>query len=76
MNKKEIEIFTLACTFLKLRGFQYYQEMFDILDKVTKREKRKKELSIEYTTKKRLTNKDYARSKEEIKRRKYNKKIS
>lgn len=76
MNKKEIEIFTLACTFLKLRGFQYYQEMYDILDKVTKREKRKKELSIEYTTKKRLTNKDYARSKEEIKRRKYNKKIS
>ena len=76
MNKKEIEIFTLACSFLKLRGFQYYQEMFDILDKVTKREKRKKELSIEYTTKKRLTNKDYARSKEEIKRIKYNKKIS
>ena len=76
MNKKEIEIFSLACTFLKLRGFQYYREMFDILDKVTKREKRKKELSIEYTTKKRLTNKDYARSKEEIKRRKYNKKIS
>ena len=76
MNKKEIEIFTLACSFLKLRGFQYYQEMFDILDKVTKREKRKKELSVEYTTKKRLTNKDYARSKEEIKRRKYNKKIS
>ena len=76
MNKKEIEIFTLACTFLKLRGFQYYQEMYDILDKVTKREKRKKELSIEYTTKKRLTNKDYARSKDEIKRRKYNKKIS
>lgn len=76
MNKKEIEIFSLACSFLKLRGFQYYQEMFDILDKVTKREKRKRELSIEYTTKKRLTNKDYARSKEEIKRRKYNKKIS
>ena len=76
MNKKEIEIFSLACSFLKLRGFQYYQEMFDILDKVTKREKRKKELSVEYTTKKRLTNKDYARSKEEIKRRKYNKKIS
>ena len=76
MNKKEIEIFSLACTFLKLRGFQYYREIFDILDKVKKREKRKKELSIEYTTKKRLTNKDYARSKEEIKRRKYNKKIS
>lgn len=70
MNKKEIEIFTLACTFLKLRGFQYYEEMYNILDKVTKREQRKKELSVEYTTKKRLTNKDYARSKEELKRRK------
>ena len=76
MNKKELEIFTIACTFLKLRGFQYYQEMYDILDKVTAREKRKKELSVEYTTKKRLTNKDYARSTEELKKRKYNKKIS
>lgn len=76
MNKKELEIFSLACTFLKLRGFQYYQEMYNILDKVTKREKRKKELSVAYTTKKRLTNKDYARSSEELKKRKYNKKIS
>lgn len=76
MNKKELEIFTIACTFLKLRGFQYHKEMFDILDKVTAREKRKKELSVEYTTKKRLTNKDYARSTEELKKRKYNKKIS
>lgn len=76
MNKKEIETFSLACAFLKLRGFQYYKEMYDILDKITKREKRKTELSIEYIAKKRLTNKDYARSNEELKKRKYNKKIS
>lgn len=76
MNKKEIETFSLACAFLKLRGFQYWKEMYDILDKVTKREKRKKELSVEYTMKKRLTNKDYARSSEELKKRRYNKKIS
>ena len=74
MNKKEIEIFSIACTFLKLRGFQYWQEMFNILDKITTREKRRKEISKEYITKKRLTNKDYARSKDELKKRKYNKK--
>ena len=74
MNKKELEIFSLACTFLKLRGFQYYQEMFDILDKVTRRENRKKELTIGYTAKKRMTNKDYGRSKTELSKRKYNKK--
>ena len=74
MNKKEREVFSLACTFLKLRGFQYYQEMYDILDKVTRRENRKKELTIGYTAKKRMTNKDYGRSKTELSKRKYNKK--
>lgn len=76
MNKKEIEVFSLACTFLKLRGFQYYQEMFDILDKVTRREERKIKLTTEYNKKRRLTNKDFARSKEELKKRRYNKKVS
>lgn len=70
MNKKELEIFSLACAFLKLRGFAYYKEMFDLLDKMSTQRKKRIEKSIVYVTEKRKTNKDYARSKKELTSRK------
>lgn len=66
MNKKDREIFSLACTFLKLRGFKYWKEMYNILDKVEKREQRKIELSVRHIAEKRKIDKNYARSKKEL----------
>ena len=65
MNKKDREIFSLACAFLKLRGFNYWKEMYDILFRVEKREKRRAELSSKMITEKRKNNPMYARSREE-----------
>ena len=70
MNKKELEIFSLACTFLKLRGFQFYNEMFDILDKMSRQRQARVETTIKRTKAKREINKDYARSKKELEKRK------
>ena len=69
MNKTELEILTLACNFLELRGFVYHKEMYDILNKMSRQREKRIEKSVNGIREKRKTNKNYARSKIELERK-------
>ena len=36
LNKKDLDTLTVACAYLKLRGFANWQEMYNILEKIIK----------------------------------------
>lgn len=72
LNKKDLDTLNVACMYLKLRGFANWQEMYNILDKITKMYNDHLKISRDIKRRKRQEDPNYGRSKTELEKRKQN----
>lgn len=72
LNKKDLDTLNVACMYLKLRGFANWQEMYNILNKITKMYNDHLKISRDIKRRKRQEDPNYGRSKTELEKRKQN----